>query len=88
MIRKEKHSTFGFTLRQFKPGIFKITHIKKGSPVDNVKKIRVGDFLIAINNIKIAKYMNLETIYYIIRKSGLLVRLTLISQKQNKGSLL
>ena len=79
VLRREKHSKFGFSLKKCKNGVFKITHIKEASQNDNIKKIEVGDVLLSINHIKIRKSMNINTINRIIKKSGRLIRLTLMS---------
>ena len=79
VLRRDKHSKFGFSLKKCKSGVFKITHIKEASPNDKIKKIEVGDLLISINHIKIRKSMNINTVNRMIKKSGRLIQLTLMS---------
>ena len=87
MTRDDKNS-YGFLLKKFGPGNFKVVDITPRSPADINGKVNLGDTLVAINDKMINEFTDIDMITEKIRKSGNSVRLRLTSRLHVPGTVL
>ena len=87
LTRDDKNS-YGFLLKKFGPGNFKVVDITPRSPADINGKVNLGDTLVAINDKMINEFTDIDMITEKIRKSGNSVRLRLTSRLHVPGTVL
>ena len=85
LLEHDETESYGFGIKQFRPGVFKIANIKHRGPAYNNGRMRVGDILTGVNNIPIAKSTNIQKINEMVIESEDKVKLTLSSKPSKIG---
>ena len=87
-MERDDKVRFGFTFTKLTPGHFEISCIEADGSANRNGRMKVGDRIIAINDIKIDDSMSLDEITTIIRESENELRLALSSRTVTTGRLL
>ena len=85
ILEHDETESFGFGIKQFGPGLFKIVNIKFRGPAYNSSRMRVGDIMTGVNNMQITKNTNIQMINEMVMKSGNKIKLTLSSVPSKLG---
>ena len=85
ILEHDENGSFGFGIKQFGPGLFKINNIKFRGPAYNNSRMRVGDILAGVDNMPITKSTNIQMINEMVMKSGDEIKLTLSSRPSKLG---
>ena len=88
MLQQDDKNTYGFWLKQYGFGHFEISHMRLNGSAYNNGKIAVGDYLIAINGIRITETTTTKMIKAIIAESGNTLNLKINSRKHEQGKIL
>ena len=85
ILEHDETESFGFGIKQFGPGLFKIVNIKFRGPAYNNSRMRVGDILTGVDNMAITKSTNIRRISEMVMQSGDKIKLTLRSRPSKFG---
>ena len=85
MLEQDETGLFGFGVKQFGTGLFKIVDIKIRGPAYNNGRMRVGDILTGVNDISITKSTSAEMVNALVMNSGDVIKLTLSSSPSKLG---
>ena len=85
ILEHDETESFGFGIKQFGPGLFKIVNIKFRGPAYISSRMRVGDIMTGVNNMPITKTTNIQMINEMVMKSGDKIKLTLSSKPFKLG---
>ena len=85
ILEHDENGSFGFGIKQFGPGLFKIINVKFCGPAYNNSRMRVGDILTGVDNIPITKSTNIQMINEMVITSGDEIKLTLSSKPSKIG---
>ena len=85
ILEHDENGSFGFGIKQFGPGLFKIINVKFRGPAYNNSRMQVGDILAGVDNIPITKSTNIQMINEMVIKSGDEIKLTLSSRPSKLG---
>ena len=85
ILEHDENGSFGFGIKQFGPGLFKINNIKFRGPAYFNSRMRVGDILAGVDNIPITKSTNIQMINEMVIESEDKIKLTLSSKPSKIG---
>ena len=85
ILEHDENGSFGFGIKQFGPGLFKIINVKFRGPAYNNSRMRVGDILAGVDNIPITKSTNIQMINEMVIESEDKIKLTLSSKPSKIG---
>ena len=85
ILEKDENKYFGFGIKQYGPGIFKIATMRIRGPAYNNSRMQVGDILTGVDNVTITKNTTVEVIDELVMKSGDTIKLTLHPRPSKLG---
>ena len=85
ILKPDKNESFGFGLRQLRPGLYIIANIDPQGSAYRNGRIRSGDVVTAVNDRQITEGLNIEMVTDMIRESQDIVKLMLIARTHVPG---